>query len=239
MEHQNGNVLFLLLIVIALFSALSFTVANMMRGASPETITDEKAGIYASEILDTARGLRQAVQNIRINGCADEDISFSNDIISGYAHAPTVSTSCQIFNSAGGAMTYTVPDPKWLANISGPPSLQGEWYFPANLCVEDVGSGSSGCDSDSTDNEDLVVILPYIRQDICETLNKRLNLGASALSTTGDAWPSSGDKFTGSYSDDTAMTLGTTGLISGCFEGDSGQTPTSGTYHFYQVLLAR
>jgi type II secretory pathway pseudopilin PulG len=234
---QAGNVLFFILIAIALFSALSFVVANMMRGGSPTVVSEEKASVFAAEILDYGRTLRQAVQNVRINGCDDDDISFSNIFVSGYAHSPVVSNTCKVFNAGGGAITYVTPHDKWLASMSSPPTLQGQWYFPANICVTDVGSGGAGCGSDSTDNEDLVVILPYIRQEICEKINSRLNLGASALSASDDAWPSAATKFTGSYSDDTSIDQ--SGTMAGCFEGDGANTPASGTYHFYQVLLAR
>lgn len=236
-SSQSGNVLFLILIAVALFAALSYVVAEMMRGASPTAILDEKAGVYASEILDYGRSLRQAVQNVRINGCDDTDISFVNSTISGYAHTPAADDTCQIFAPDGGSMTYVEPDANWLARISPVPTLQGQWYFPASTCVLDIGNGSTGCDSDSSDNEDLIVILPYIKQEVCELINRRLNLGSTALSASRDEWPSAGTKFTGSFSD--GEVLDQSGVLAGCFEGDSSNTPASGTYHFFQVLRAR
>lgn len=236
-SDQSGNILFLILIAVALFAALSFVVSDMMRGGSTATISDEKASAYVSEILDYGRTLRQAVQNVSINGCDNTDISFSNIIVSGYAHSPVVDDSCKIFAPDGGAMTYVAPDSDWLAKVSPTPSLQGQWYFPANVCVLDIGKGGSGCDSDGNDNEDLIVVLPYIKQEICLLINRRLNLGASALSASGDEWPSAGTKFTGSFSD--GEVLDQSGVLAGCFEGDSTNTPASGTYHFFQVLKAR
>lgn len=238
MNNQAGNVLFIILIACALFGALSYTVANMMRGGSGTEISEQRAEVFAGEILDYARTVRQAVQTVAINGCDTLGISFSNNIVSGYAHSPVVSDSCQVFHVDGGGASYVIPHNDWLADVSGPPALQGQWYFPADVCIPDIGTSSTGCESDSGDNEDLIMILPYIRSEICTEINDILTDTKSALSGTGDEWLDAETKFTGAMSDGEVMDQD--GRMNGCFAGDGGaDTPASGTYHFFQVLKPR
>ena len=61
-NSQKGSVLVIILVAVALFAALSYTVANMMRGGAE--IGSEKAGIYASEILTYAQSVGEAVKII-------------------------------------------------------------------------------------------------------------------------------------------------------------------------------
>ena len=49
---ETGNVLFLILIAVILFGALSFTVAQMMRGGNAEYIGEQQLSLYADEVLD-------------------------------------------------------------------------------------------------------------------------------------------------------------------------------------------
>lgn len=204
-------------------------------------ITDEKARLYAGEILNAARGMRQAAQNIKIsNGCTDMDISFENPIVSGYTHSPVAPVKCRIFDGAGGGLNYTAPSDEWLdMGLAGPPALRGQWYFPADVCVPGTGTAAAGCNSDGVDNEALVAILPYVRKEVCIWINKSLgiaNPGGVPPSETNNAWTASADKFNGTQGDGEAINVAGQAA---CFEGAASSTPPSNTYHFYQVIVPR
>lgn len=229
---QKGSALFIILIAVALFAALSYVVSNMMRsGSSGTNLNEERAEIYASEILDYARNIRQTLQDLKIsNGCSNADISFENTIVSGYANG--TNTDCQIFHANGGGLSYVVPPEQWIASINPAPTLYQEHYFTAGVVGQDIG----------TSDNDLVYYTPYISRDICIALNDLLgidNPGGEPPVEAGNGWPASNFKFTGD------LTTGGTqlqrgGAMSGCFEGNNAATtPPSGTYSFYQVLIAR
>lgn len=236
-KNEAGGVLIIILVAVALFAALSYTVSSMMRSGSPDHISVEKSKLSGSQMLDFGRQVRRVIQDLRIsNGCTTEEISFTSESGDDYEHTPAAADTCKVFHSDGGAISYLPPVKEWLAKISPAPALQGTWYFPANVCAEDVGSGAAGCGSDGTDNEDVIMILPYISEQICEQINKQL--GLTAIPTeTGDAWPSGGDAYVGSFANDTELNQG--GRQQGCFQGSGSNTPPSGTYHFYQVLVPR
>lgn len=48
-KGERGNVLIYILIAIALFAALSYTVGNMMRGGNADMIDEENASLYAGK----------------------------------------------------------------------------------------------------------------------------------------------------------------------------------------------
>jgi hypothetical protein len=240
-KSQAGSALFIILIAVMIFAALSYTVAQMLRGGSPSMITEEKSRLFAGEILNAARGMRQAVQNIKIsNGCADMDISFENPIIAGYTHIPVAPVKCRIFDGSGGGLNYAAPSDEWLdMALAGPPALRGQWYFPADICVPGTGSAPTGCNSDNVDNEALIVIMPYVRKEVCIWINKALgitNPGGSPPTESDNAWTASADKFNGAQSDGEKIDMD---AQAGCFEGAAGSTPPSGTYHFYQIIVPR
>lgn len=237
--NQKGSAIFFILIGVALFAALGFTVSNIMRSGDPNVLSDQKAQLYANEILDYTRSLRQSIQSVRISGCDDTDISFANSFVSGYAHTPSTSDSCKVFNADGGGISYLSPVTDWLDGAQSAKTFYGEWYIPASVCVPDIGTSGSGtgCNTDSSDNEDLILILPYVREDVCIQINESLDQGSSIPSESGNGWTVANTKYNGSFSD--GERLDQNGLMSGCFQGSGSNTPGAGTYHFFQVLMPR
>lgn len=239
---ERGSVLFLILIGVMLFAALSYVVAGMMRGGNPAVISEEKARIFAAEITNYGRAIRQAVQNVKIAGCAATDISFENSTLVGYTHTPVASDECKIFHEDGGAMIYLIPATEWLDTAYSPtPALRGQWYFPADTCVPGIGNAlAAGCSADGNDNEALIVVLPYIKKQICIEINRALGIGTPGADPTqeaGNAWPTGNTKFTGTFANGEQIDLAN--VTAGCFEGHGTDTPPDNTYHFYQVLLPR
>lgn len=244
LKHQSGNVLFLILIAVALFAALSYSVANILRSGNPEMITEERAKILANEILSQARTFRQGIQMLRVsNGCSDTGVSFETPALSGYTHSPIVADKCKLFHQSGGGLVY-VPPPEEVLDMgySPAPALRGQWFFPADTCVPEIGTApaGTGCNSDSADNEAIIAVLPFIRKNICVQINKNLgvnNPGGNPPVETSNAWPAGNTKFNGGQND--TERLDQDGFMAGCFEGSATNTPPTGTYHFFQVLMPR
>lgn len=236
-HSERGNIFFFIFIGCALFAALSYTVANMMKTGNPERVSEEKAKLYAGEILDLGRKLKTSVQDLRIShSCRPEEISFEVSGLPGYNF--TTRDACKMYNATGGAMSYFPPEEDWLDGAkAGGSSLYGSIYFPGNLCVQGIGEGGTGCEADGDDNEDLVLIVPFIKQEICAQINKSLGLGETPPIETGSVWSASPVKFQGAFAD--GQILDQNGLQAGCFAGSGTNAPPAGSYHFVQVLVAR
>ncbi|MCB1783739.1 MAG: hypothetical protein KDI13_07050 [Alphaproteobacteria bacterium] len=220
-SHQRGSVLFYILIAIVLFAALSYAVANMMRG-NPEMLGSEKARVYADDIIAYAAAVRTAVQDLKIsNGCAESDISFSNNFVSGYAHSPVVSNTCKVFELDGGGIGWYAA----LTDVNG--AL--DWVFTGANKVPDVGIDA---------NPDLVMILPEVKKNLCLAINAKLGIPDVSGDAPTDTDDISSTKFTGSYaaSAQIGQTTHFSGKLAGCFKNT---VPNPDTYNFYQVLVVR
>ena len=107
MKCNRGNALFLILIAVALFAALSYAVTNSGRGGGG--IDREQSQIEASQILNYASGVRTAVQRMRVaRGCSRTELNFENTAMvhpdfwggSTNTNAPT-DGSCDVFGPDG------------------------------------------------------------------------------------------------------------------------------------------
>lgn len=242
---QSGNILFFLLVAIALFAALGFTVSNMIRSERPQSFDQERAGLLAGEILALGNNYRQAVQDLRIsNGCEDEDISFEHADLSGYTHSPVADDDCKVFGFSGGAgLSYVAPPAEWLDSTQSAKTRYGEIVFSGEVCVAGLPDGAwNGCDSDSIDNEELLMIVPFVKKDICLRINDDLgitNPGDDAPVDDGCSWS---NVFDGTYSDAESLGAASGELeskLQGCYRHDSNCGTHDGTYHVYQTLIRR
>ena len=95
--------------------------------------------------------------------------------------------------------------------------------------ASDIGTGATGCDTDSIANEELIIVLPNIVDIVCEEINKRLNISGTPVDTGGGA---SSTKYQGSFADGTEIILPGGPFNTACFSDGTNN-------HFYSVLIAR
>ena len=235
---ESGSVLIYILMAIALFGALSFAVANIMRsgGGDPNR---EAMNLQSTDVLQYGDALKRAVQGMRIRSAEDSQISFETPQLSGYApHASCTTNPCRVFHPAGGGIAYMPPPASWLDLTGSAQPLYGQWYFPAGVCVENIGTGTSTCNVDTDDNDELVAILPWIKRQLCIQINERLgilNPAGEPPVASGPAWSAANPKFTGTFSENAVIARA--GAPAGCLRGNT--TPASNSYFYYKVLLAR
>ncbi len=239
MKHKNsqsGNALWFILIAIALLGGLNVMLTRSSN-TSNETGEYERFTIQANEVLNYAKSIETAVQNLRTRGCSESDLSFENSIATGYinANSPT-DKSCHIFDPAGAGLTYIAPNKDWLDSTQSTEALYGEVYFNSRTCVSEVGGGPVGCATGANSFADLILTVPYITRDFCQALNKTIYGTTTIPVETANAWSNSNAKFTGSFINGTVISSAV-GSHKGCFEGDA--YPASGSFHFYYVILAR
>ncbi|MCB1783559.1 MAG: hypothetical protein KDI13_06135 [Alphaproteobacteria bacterium] len=230
---EQGNMFFYILLGVILFAALAFTISRSFHSTSTSNMTKREAGLAATSILDFGQRFAHAVDRSRRKNCSENDISFSNAIVSGYAHSPVVDDKCKLFDSKGGAISYTAPQPDWLDSTKSAQTLYGEWFLTGLANINGVGTASA----------DLVLILPYVKKEICLEIDHKLNIATSSSYPPQDAGSSyDTTKYTGTFADtyeirDSGGSDDLVGKQAGCFEANG--TPATGTYHFYYVLIER
>lgn len=232
---EKGNILFVILICIGLFAALTYTISRSNNSTSYSNDGPEYAS--AQEILSFAEMVANTVNRLQMqNGCRLSEISFKNSIVDGYTNLKSPSDGhCDVFGNNGGGITYFKPTSKILDDTKSSNSMYGEYLFTGSVCLDNVGSGSFiSCNGDDTENEELLIILPWVKETSCDTINRILK-NPEILEDTGASF--SEIKFKGTFSEGSA--IGTAGHVTfrnGCFK--SNTTPGNG-YHLYYTLIAK
>lgn len=225
---ERGNVMFYILIAVALLAALIFAVAQSGRG-NIQQVNLERARLLGSDIIEYASAVSTAFAQLRLRGCGLDEMNFENDIIAGYANggAPADQT-CNIFALPGGGLTFKRPDAEAV-------TATGVHVFSAAAVLEQIGTtcATSGC-------SDLIMFTGPLSETVCAQINDRLGIGDA-----GDPPPEAAAnvatlaKYTGAatyastFGDD-APGLVFRGKSAACVE-DTGD----GLFYFYKVLSPR
>lgn len=228
-SSESGNILFLILIAVALFAALSYAIAWSGRGSS-KGISEEQAQTVASALLNQAVAVQTAYQRVRV-ACEVEEIDFA-PLVGANPNAPT-DGSCRVFDQRWGlGREHLTAPPEVL--VDGAPSPR--WSVSPYLRIIGVGSDDgtapcTGCE--------LSLVLPYVNETVCRAYN-RLSIGVDTLET----WIASNLDYSASWrpyagefgSWDTAQRPVSRGHPVQCVAESNGNT---GIYGLVYVLEAR
>lgn len=136
-KNAQGNVLFLILIAVALFAALSYAVTQSNKGGG-SGINQDKAKLLASEIAQYAASIEQAITRLMLmNNCTDTQISFDNTVNASSHVNPNAPTDnrCHVFHTNGGGIS-----PRMFDNAT-------HLHYATQTNIEDIGTncGTAEC----------------------------------------------------------------------------------------------
>ncbi|MAI61209.1 MAG: hypothetical protein CBB87_01815 [Micavibrio sp. TMED27] len=239
-KKQSGNVLFLILIGVALFASLTFVVGNMLRSSGAEQISEEKVKLYVTDVLNYGRQMKQVVSDMRIsNNCSDMDISFTRASGDAYEHSPAAPDICKAFHPSGGSMgLFRVKEDILVDSTSVTKSTgYGDIHFSGDADIDTIGTACS--DGSDSECRELLLLIPYLKQQVCDEINTQLNISGYAAKNINEHDYLDADKFKGYYATDGNASIGfgsneLDGKAAGCFS-----EPDHPSYTFYQVLIAR
>jgi len=217
---ERGNVLWFILIGVALLATLTLTLTRS--GSGVDQAGDvEKRRIAASQLLRYARGVEAAIEKMKLQNISENDISFENtDTATDYTNSNCGDNTCRLFHREGAGLSY---EPFSNANDGS------DWIFTG---ANNVGSTSDPVGTTAAGSgNDLVMLLPNASQSLCLQINRDLNVGtAGTLPTDADGIDTTA--FTGSYAIGGPNIINVDGENAGCFE-------TGGTTYFYYTVLTR
>ena len=236
-QNEKGNVLFLILIAVALFAALSYAVTQSSRsggdsGRETNILNSAQLSQYPNSIRTAV--LRQSIEgtdvtSVRFNPPAD----FAN----------LDSTNIGVFHPDGGGAVFQNAPTDMMASGGG--NTTGAWAYNMDFEVPNIGVSAAG----SAGNE-MIAFLPGVSEAICRRINDEAGIpetGAGALPSTADLSATYAlnmdDDGTTDYSITGNVTLTATstpttaldGQPFGCFEN----VAASGVFVYYHVINER
>ena len=243
-RNEAGNVLFLILIAVALFAALSYAVTQSTRSGSGSA-DREQSILSGAQITQYPTGLRTAVIRQILSGTDVSNLAFNAPSQFG-----SVATSRLVFHPAGGGASYQQAPADVMA--SGAP---GTWYFNGYFDVPGIGISGAGS-SGSPGGSDLIAFLPDISASVCTRINTELNIDTTNCTMTDGNVPDLSSSATvadikktqtdstnafpastanqGDLQGEGASCTAFTGQSAGCFNDT-----TSSEYVYYSVILER
>lgn len=241
-KHQKGNVLFLILIAVALFAALSYAVTQSSRSggdASRETNV-----INTSSLTQYPNQVRTAVLRLVIAGTDAALLQFNTSAVTPDettgAGFSAYSAARAVFAASGGGAAWAPVPGKLLANTT----VDKPWIYSMAFRIPGLGT-----DVTTGGGNELLAFAEDVTQQICSRLNADLGWGA--------AIPVTNAALTIADVRDPAHRIATTAnvvepTVDGAVPNDGGtpnwfrnkafgcfQNATGGHYVFYYTLAER
>lgn len=240
-DGERGNVLFLILIAVALFAALSYAVTQSTRSGGGDASRETNL-VNSAQITQYPAAIKTAIIRMMVsNGTSVQTLQFNppaefaalNPSSTGVFVPPTSTQQ-------GGGATYQLA-PSNVLTTSG----TGQWVFNGENQIMDIGS-TTGTGAPTASTADVIAFLPNVTQAICEEIHRQLGLtttipvedttieitkqmasGPVNLGSASDRMTESGSTINGTGSNELR------GQPQGCFQQPSG------TYIYYHVLVER
>lgn len=238
LKNSSGNILFLILIAVALFATLGYAVTQSMRSGGNNVI-QETSTINAAVLSQYTASLRSAIQRMTTDNHDIRTLEFNRP----EDFATLTSTSVGIFHPSGGAVIYQKAPFALLDTQSGNPT--GKWIFSMNFEVKDIGTNSTS----SLDGNDLIAFMVGVRKEVCEQLDKKLAIPTNPIpKITGLTYSSDMITNTNTYDMDNNYVSPTSESVIGAGADDvalAGKSEgcyyeaTGNTYVYYGVISER
>ncbi len=176
-SRDGGNVLFLILIAVALFAALSYAVTQSSRSGG--NADREKLKTAASEIIQYGTAMEQAITRMRvINKTTPDQLSFENEAWKSgngtvlYAAGYNVNsrgTIDQLFHPDGGGLTPLTFDRKpFMAPRQGALTLPAIGHMqPQFVYFEQIGTETA---------TEIALRLMWLDENLCMAINDILKI---------------------------------------------------------------
>jgi len=234
-RQQKGNVLFLILIAVALFAALSYAVTQSSRSggdASKETNV-----INTASLTQYPNSVRTSVLRLIIAGIAPEDIFFNKPTeYSGAGFTYFVSRETRgVFHPTGGGASYQqVP-----SNLTSAGAAL-DWKFNVDFEIPLLGLSTAS----NYGGNDLIAFADGVTQSVCDRVNKELHnyTGATPVIATAVTINNNRTATTTDPTEPSTETVLNDGSTPNWFENKAFgcfRNGSAGNYVFFYVMAER
>ncbi len=160
--NQRGNILFLILLAVVLFAALSYAVTQCMRCGGGDS-SSENASLQASELMNYFVQIDTAIQRMMvINGVKDYELNFYQDFDHNYTlgandNPNCTDDRCRVFDENGGVVKGLRLEPYLRPTVS---IFNPERIF--YISVPNVGTSAP----------DVIFTTMAVSKNLCKAINK-------------------------------------------------------------------
>lgn len=170
-QSEKGNVLFLILIAVALFAALSYVVTQSTRSGGGST-EKEKNILSSAQMTQYPTALRTSIIRLVLGGVGIESVRFNSPTSFG------PSTNLEVFHPNGGGATFQQAP----ADLSSTGLAPLNWTYNAEFDVPGIGVSGAG-------GNDVIAFLAGVSAGVCRQVNEELGVIVTSC-TAGASFPS-------------------------------------------------
>lgn len=159
-RSERGSILFLILLAVVLFAALSYAVTSSMRGGGKDAST-ESAQARAGTVLQWFTTMETTINRMMlVSNVKDYELNFfyntfSYGVLSNHSNPNCTSSSCNVFDPSGGAMRPINP------SVYRRPGAQNDQPYLVYRPLANLG----------TSENELVVELIGVDWALCQAVN--------------------------------------------------------------------
>ncbi len=158
---ESGNALIYVLIAIALFAALSFTLGRQTDTSEAGTVSDEKAELYATQLISYAAQARSSVDQMLFTAASDiDDLNFIAPTDAAFDTAPNIH---KVHHPQGGGLNPGTIPAEIVTQVTADP--EPGWYLGRFNNVEWTASAS----------DEVILVAYQINEKVCGLINKKIN----------------------------------------------------------------
>ena len=165
-EHRNaqsGNALIYVLIAIALFAALSFTLSRQTDTGEAGELSDTRAELYATQLISYAAQVKSALDQMTFTGAKIDELDFIDPSDAGFNSGTQKERSNRVFHPEGGGITKGRLPEEAVHQVATSP-VAG-WYLGRFNNVEWT----------ATSADDVILTAYQIDRGICEKINEKIS----------------------------------------------------------------
>lgn len=177
-KGERGNVLFLILIAVALFAALSYAVTQSTRSGGGDAGRETNL-VNSAQITQYPAAVKTSIVRMMVtNGTSAASLLFDAPGTAAFTALAPSSLPVSVFHTAGGQATYQQAPANVMAN-----NLPGTWRFNSKNAVANIGTDHTVANTVAAASADIIAFLPGVTQDICTAINNRLGITGTTADT--------------------------------------------------------
>ncbi len=222
-NRERGNALIYVLIAIALFAALSMTLGRQTNTSEASSLSDEKAELYATQLISYAAQAKSAVDQMIFSGTDVADLDFVRPGEAGFEAGAMADKIKRVYHPDGGGLIAAQLPEEALDMVMVNNGAVPGWYMVHNVI-----------DWAKTGAQDVILTAYPVNGKVCQKINEKV-IGDAAMPLITDDEPYS-------YFIDASSPLVTdpSGLFNctGCYKRSSLciKDSNDGMYAFFTVL---